>query len=471
MSDFPSINSGETGSTRTFTQVFADEFDEDGPGPGPNFVYDTLDDALNRTGNGDMDNDGNPDDGRSVEGKRWAAYTNGPNDEFVFRRDGLLYVGGKAEARTDPTSENYTHNGIAYNWRDVTPYAPYMVQSVRKFDNDLGRHVVDFENSPGIAMSPGHFVEMRMSVEQMRTEGYRVSLWLTPDPPNESLMYDDDPANGVELDIFEIENWASGGYGSNRMQCKVLAGLAGNTRPQGGGNIDMSDHDIDITQGFFTVGCMWLSTGIYWYVNGKEVIRELELVPQVDMLLSLTRELNAGVKDNPSSPEDIPSNGILRQEDVGLFNVSAFPHLDRIDEDFARFDYLRIWSVDGENATFRGANSQGDSGGAQDATPVTQNAVDTTQGIRFSQGLVAGEHRYELKDPTLANTGTFNYSDYGADAILISGERGPTLRLQVSAVENDTSRVVTFELDDIETLEPVIITFENVDPDGNYESA
>ena len=491
MSDFPSINTGETGSTRTFTQVFADEFDEDGPGPGPNFVYDTLDDALNRTGNSGqetdgtlvpLDEDGDPIRTRSVEGKRWAAYTNGPNDEFVFRRDGLLYVGGKVENKTDPTRRNVQRAGQDYNWNEITPYAPYMVQMLRHNEpngaldeNGNNIKVVDFENSPGIAMSPGHFIEMRLSVEQMRTESYRMSLWLTPDPPNESDMYDDDPRNGVEIDIFEIENAGPGYHGNNRIQCKCLGGLAGKTEPQNGGNIDLFDHDIDITTGFFTVGLLWLRTGLYWYVNGKEVIRELALVPYVDMVLSLTRELNSGTKDVAEFPDDVIEDGPHQPYDYGLYGFHSYPHLDRIDECFGRVDYLRIWSVDGENAVFRGANSQGDSGGAQDATPVTgvvtQSAVDTTQGIRFAPGLVAGEHRYELKDPSLANTGTFNYSDYGADAILISGERGPTLRLQVSAVEDNTSRVVTFELDDIETLEPVVITFENVDPDGNYESA
>ena len=69
------------------------------------------------------------------------------------------------------------------------------------------------------------------------------------------------------------------------------------------------------------------------------------------------------------------------------------------------------------------------------------------QGIRFSQGLVAGQHKYELQDPTLADTGTFIFDDYGADATLVSGERGPTLILDVAPVAVDTPRRVRFELD------------------------
>ena len=69
------------------------------------------------------------------------------------------------------------------------------------------------------------------------------------------------------------------------------------------------------------------------------------------------------------------------------------------------------------------------------------------QGIRFSQGTTSGRHVYSLEDRTLADTGRFVWDDYGADATLVSGERGPDLHLDVSSVTAARSRMVRWEPD------------------------
>ena len=275
------------GHSLTYKQVFGDEFDVDGAGPGDNFTYDLLDDALNRTGNSGQDEFGNVS-ASSVPGKRWAAWTNGNNDNFVYRSGGHLYIGGAVENTPDPTRENYTHGGVNYNWANIKAYAPYMVQWGREYSNAAGGHVTD-TSTPDMWFGPGHFVEIRISVEQMKIPGFRVSLWLTPIIPNESNAYDSDASNGVEVDILEIENWINGSisnmYGVNRVQSKVLGGAAGSTIDQGGGNIDASAQNIAV--GFHTFGLLWLDSGLYWYIDGVESIRDVDRVPQSNHFLSL----------------------------------------------------------------------------------------------------------------------------------------------------------------------------------------
>jgi len=263
MSNSPIINAGQIGADRTYTQVFGDEFDTDGPGPGPHWGYDTMTRALNRTGNSGQDEFGNIAPGDSVEGKRWSAWYNGNSDEFVYRQDGILYFGGRVEETPDPTRENYTFNGIDYDWGDNRFSTAYLVHWHRIYSNDAGKHISD-PAYPEIYFGPGHFVECRISVELMRTRGFRCSLWLMPYGDNADKAYDPITENGVEVDIFEIENHIRGNlYGNNRVQSKVLGGDSGKTTDQDGGNVDLSH--LNINQGFHTFGLLWLETGLYWF--------------------------------------------------------------------------------------------------------------------------------------------------------------------------------------------------------------
>lgn len=366
----PVVQIGEVAHGYTYTQVFGEDFEQDGAGPGQYFSYDDLSDGLNRTGNEGQDASGTLDTNQSVSGKRWAAYTNGNNDEFVYRSGGYLYVGGKVENTIDPTRVNYSYGGVDYNWANIKPFAPYMVQWGRVYDNASEQHITD-TSTPNIWFGPNHYVEIRLSVEQMKIPGFRVSLWLTPIIPNESDAYDSSAANGVEIDILEIENWLngliSGNYGNNRVQQKVLAGTAGSTTDQGGGNIDASSQNIAV--GFHTFGLLWLSTGLYFYIDGVESIRETTLVPQSYHSLTLSRELNAGVGGS-----NIPADGVKRPEDIGLYDVSSYPHLSYMDSDKAVVDYIRVFEVDGLSNTFNNPNVTG----ASSESPVSDPSQNTT---------------------------------------------------------------------------------------------
>jgi len=63
----------------------------------------------------------------------------------------------------------------------------------------------------------------------------------------------------------------------------------------------------------------------------------------------ITREINSGVKDVPANSAEIPSDGVKRPQDVGLYAVSAILDESLINDDYAQIDYLRVWSVDGDN--------------------------------------------------------------------------------------------------------------------------
>lgn len=355
----PVILPASTGYTDTYTLQFEDTFSDDGVGAGPYWAYDTLDDALNRTGNEGQDADGVLGSG-SVNGKRWSAWANGNNDSFVYRNGGLLYIGGQVLDEPDPTRINYSFGGVNYNWANIRPEVPYMVQWGRVYDDVVGAQVHDL-TKPDIYFGPNHFVEIRISVEEMKIPGFRVSLWLTPIIPNESLSYDSSAANGVEIDILEIEKWIDGGYANGRVQSKVLGGDAGSTVPQSGGNVDLlNDHDIDITTGFHTFGLRWDNDGLYWLCDGYEYILDTDHVPQTNHYLSLTRELNSGVYDGADSTQ-IPSNGVKVPQDIGLFGVSSYAHLDHMPDDKAIVDYIRVWSIDGRTSYFNNPNVDGDS--------------------------------------------------------------------------------------------------------------
>jgi len=189
-------------------------------------------------------------------------------------------------------------------------------------------------------------------------------------------------------------------------------------------------------------------------------------------------------------------NGVIDERCWFLNNAckSAFNYeQERNDANYPRFtstvpssydfeiDYLRVYQWDGETNGGSGLPDQsgiyptglgatpGNGSGATSGngtgttfgsgtTPIVGAAVSARgynpllgQGIRFSPGLIAGQHKYELQDPDLADKGTFIWDDYGTDATLVSGDRGPTLVLDVAAVTSVTPRLVRFVLDDVFT--------------------
>ena len=223
-----------------------------------------------------------------------------------------------------------------------------MVTWRRIWSNDAGAHITD-PTSPNLSWGPGHYFEFKVSFEQMASRGFRLSAWLMPRDDNASKAYDGDASNGVEIDIFEYENWARTGFNAwDRIQMKVIGGGVGVTP---GGSVDCTGYSLE--KGTHTIGLLWLTDGLYWYIDGIKVLEDTTRVPQVEQYLSITREINSGAKDSPGAGE-IPSGGTKRPEDVGLYAVSAFEDKDKIPDDVGMFEYVKIWSVDGEEAPSTG---------------------------------------------------------------------------------------------------------------------
>ena len=88
-----------------------------------------------------QDRFGNLDANASVEGKRWSAWTDAFYDQIAYRENGLLILTGHVDPVADPTRENYTFNGVDYNWANQKAYAPYLVQWHRIYDNADERRV------------------------------------------------------------------------------------------------------------------------------------------------------------------------------------------------------------------------------------------------------------------------------------------------------------------------------------------
>lgn len=126
-------------------------------------------------------------------------------------------------------------------------------------------------------------------------------------------------------------------------------------------------------------------------------------------------------------------------------------------------DYIDVYQWDGfeqggsglpdVNGTYPGGlggitpPGTGTGGGGTTGTTSTGYRPTLGQGIRFSQGTRSGIHVYSLEDRSLADTGRFIWDDYGTDATLIRGERGPDLYLDVSSVTSAVSRMVRWEPD------------------------
>ena len=175
------------------------------------FEFDTMDDALNRVGNSNMDVDGTVKEGISVKGKRWSAWYNKFNDETAFREDGQLIMGGKLTNETDPTRrENYVDKGVTVKYGENRLYTSWLQSWSRKYNNELGKHTVD-PASKNKTYKYGFF-EAKVDFSEMRTPGFRLSIWLMPAARDragldtvESNAYNDDGNDGIEIDIFEYE--------------------------------------------------------------------------------------------------------------------------------------------------------------------------------------------------------------------------------------------------------------------------
>jgi len=335
--------------------VFSDEFDGNGnidvTSAARNWRFETMDDGLHRAGNTGLDANGNmTNQFNSVKGKRWSAWYNQLNNQTAYRENGRLVIRGVDSGLADPTRKtDYMDNGVVTTYGSSKLYTAWLDTFSRVYDNSVMDHVVD-PASPVKAFKYGYF-EALVSFENIKTPGFRVSMWLMPAASDQqyqnlvmSQAYDPNGDNGVEIDIFEYE-WTTQAN-ANNIQLALIGGAAGNAHF----NLDTGDlaTPINLEQGFHTIGLLWLPDRIEWILNGEVVfvVTDTDLIPDVFSYPIISREMNSGVKrvnldnlDDTDVTEQLP----YIRRDVGLFANNIWEFRERLATDKALIDYYRIW--------------------------------------------------------------------------------------------------------------------------------
>ncbi len=334
--------------------VFEDNFegtgDIDTTSAARNWRFETLQDPLHRAGNSGMDELGNTDvpNWQSPEGKRWSAWYNQYNEDNAYRTNGMLVMQGLSSGETDPTRPDlYLDNGITTAYGDSKLYTAWLDTWGRTYSVPLNRHITDPE-SPNKTFRYGYF-EARVNFSEMITPGFRLSMWLMPAYADsageqlvESMAYDSNGDNGVEIDIFEYE-WISVND-QNRIQLSVHGGAAGNSST----NFDTESIQEQLHQGWHTIGLLWEADKLVWSLNGRvlKTVTDTQLIPDVYSYLILSREMNSGVKrPGVDSIEvgDVEEVLPYRPRDPGMYAQNVWQYRDRLATDRALIDYVRVW--------------------------------------------------------------------------------------------------------------------------------
>ena len=113
-------------------------------------------------------------------------------------------------------------------------------------------------------------------------------------------------------------------------------------------NFDAAQLGMTLHEGYHTIGLLWEADKLVWLLNGEimEEIYDLDLIPDVYSYIILSREMNSGVK--PADPNDPDSTDAVAQppyipRDPGLYAKNIWEFRDRIDNDRAIIDYIRVW--------------------------------------------------------------------------------------------------------------------------------
>lgn len=335
--------------------VFSDDFDGSGDlavGAGNNWRHEDMSDPLHRAGNSGMDETGDTSvpEWQSARGKRWSAWYDDFHQENAYRDNGLLVMGGKTTSLADPTRPiPYLDQQTEVRFGDNRLYASWIDTWSRKWVGPGDEHAVD-PASPGKSFLYGYF-EARVNFSQMRTPGFRVSMWLMPastDAAGQNLVtgtaYDNSGDNGVEIDLFEYE-WHGEAH-ENKIELAMHGGGVGSHAT----TFDGAEFGISLHEGWHTIGLLWRDDLLQWTIDGviAHEITNPSLIPDVYSYLIVSREMNSGVKtrgvdqfysgDVEAVPPYIP-------RDPGMYARNVWKYRDRIDTDQALFDYIRIWSL------------------------------------------------------------------------------------------------------------------------------
>ncbi len=318
-------------------------------------------------------------------GRRWSGFYNGFLDETAFVVNGELVQRGlidktqdnplRAQPYLEPDGDGAGETVDFGNYRLFTSFFTSLA-----FESESNRAI----EAPTHRWAPGHYFEIRVNFSNMNMGGHRHSFWLMPGVVEGGHFVPKDPynasaADGVEVDIYEIE--ARPETNQNGLLMKVLAGDAGTTSnevtnvPAGVEFIDQSNNrtivnvtdafaEGAVSDGWHKIGLYWHTDKLVWFVDGWPVVMDTQLVPQVPMYLILSREMNSGVHKTVQAGNQaihvaeqlpaIPADSGLFGENIGLqrnleklaVKDNAGLDLDLEDKDHVLIDYVKVWRID-----------------------------------------------------------------------------------------------------------------------------
>lgn len=373
----PTINVGQYGHGREWTQTWSDEFDGS---QGPLFDRwqpDLMDEGLHQAGNDFNITGGNV-------GRRWAAWYDKP-EECAIESGGALNMVATLTDEPDPGRKSFVFDGTTYNPQNKKIRLAFLTTWGRQFSNDVGGHITD-PNSPNRTWGPGTAFEFAVDLSEMRTQCIRISFYLLPAYENDSNAYDPDGTNGIENDFPEIdfldgfENYAQG---------KVISSRAAGNTPAGSIDLNLKIPGIDLTQGVHTFTLIWQRDRFVWLCDGVEYQRDTDprRIPQTAHYIVISREANSGIRSadtpqNQRNPQFAYSDGTPEMPaDVGIWGRPCWAEEDTIDGDTAKILYFRSWKFEDNSVPGRGI---GDDVSGISPTMSTFPPTQITSGSQFT---------------------------------------------------------------------------------------
>jgi hypothetical protein len=339
----------------------------------------------------DMGASNNAAQHRDAEGRRHAAWYDRHHDQTMVLKDGYLVQRGFV-ADSDLSGFSSRDSGSApRNWEYIDPdprdaakgavnfadfelHTSWLDTFALKYSSATGGlvpvestdelvppdqyHGQDGKTdtlSPNLTFPPGTFFEIEVNFDGMKALAHRHSFWLMPAVAG-PVAYDSDPANGVEIDIYEHEMAVENSDPSSALNDILLMKcIGGNTTPSSTENELLSDKQTaipvsNINVGWHKIGLLWTQSELIWFVDGVEKVRDSKLVPTVNMFIIVSREANTGARDpNGAGPTDLKALGENIPLDPGLFgrNVATPANRNAIKagEDDVKVRYVRAWSI------------------------------------------------------------------------------------------------------------------------------
>lgn len=329
---------------------------------------------------------------RQAKSRRHAAWYDRHHEKTAFIRDGVLIQRGfiadsdlpgftSRDAGSSPRNHEYTDPGPTekgkgpINFSDFELHTSWLdtfaVKGVNGVQVPVERDDVvvpkkEFWGQPGktdtgspnITFSPGTFFEIEVNFERMGALAHRHSFWLMPCNSSGST-YDDDPKNGLEIDIYEheiaLEKSKVTGDRPSINDILLMKCIGGQTTPKStlnelrdDGNTAINSPGINV--GWHKIGLLWTKDQLVWLIDGEPVVKDSVLVPQVKMYFILSREANTGAKRSASEyGQELVADGARIPLDAGLFgrNVAtpANRKLIKQGKDEVQVRSVRAWKL------------------------------------------------------------------------------------------------------------------------------